>query len=149
MLCGFMMVVLLACKKDSDDDFAAQQAAADDALIQAYIKGNSLVNVVKDPSGVYYQIQKPGTGAYPTASSTVNVNYSGTFTDGTVFDSGNFTTAVNGNIIEGFKIGLTKINKDGRLLLMVPSALAYGPQGRGTIPANKVLVFQIDMLSIR
>lgn len=149
LLCTLFIVLVSACKKDSSDNFAAEQAIADEAQIKAYIDANRLLNVVKDPSGLYYQIQTPGTGAYPTATSTVNVNYKGTFTDGTQFDSGNFSTAVNGNIIEGFKIGLTKINIDGRILLLVPSALAYGPQGRGTIPANKVLLFQIDMLSIR
>jgi FKBP-type peptidyl-prolyl cis-trans isomerase FkpA len=149
LLCTLFIILVSACKKDSSDNFAAEQAIADETQIKAYIDANRLLNVVKDPSGLYYQIQTPGTGAYPTATSTVNVNYRGTFTDGTQFDSGNYTTVVNGNVIEGWKIGLPKINKDGRILLLIPSALAYGPQGRDRIPANKVLVYQIDMLSIK
>ncbi|WP_345950114.1 FKBP-type peptidyl-prolyl cis-trans isomerase [Mucilaginibacter sp. PAMB04274] len=143
-----LVFVLAACSKKEDVNYAEQQAAFDEAQIKSYINDNKIV-ATRDPSGVYYSVLTPGTGAYPTATSTVNVNYTGKFTDGTTFDSGNFTTVVNGNVIEGWKIGLQKINTNGRLLLMVPSALAYGPQGRGTIPANKVLVFTIDMLSIK
>ena len=149
LICTLLVVLFSACRKDhSTEDFAAQQAIVDEGIIKTYMQTNQIVGT-RDASGLYYAVLSPGTGAFPTANSTVNVNYKGTFTDGTVFDAGNFTTVVSGNVIEGWKIGLPKINQGGRILLMVPSALAYGPQGRSTIPANKVLIFQIDMLNIR
>lgn len=149
-LCSFLVLVASACRKDSSDDYPAQQAIVDENQIKAYISDKKIV-ATKDPSGVYYSVITPGTGAYPTSASTVNVNYKGEFINGTVFDSGNYTTSLgaNGAVIEGWKKGIPHINTGGRILLMIPSALAYGPQGRNTIPGNTVLVFTIDLLSIQ
>lgn len=146
--CSFLIILLSACSKDSSDDYAAQQAIVDDEQIQAYIKANNIV-ATKDPSGVYYSVITPGTGAYPTVNSTYNVNYTGTFISGTIFDSGNLSNFTLNGVIAGWGYGLPHINTGGRILLMIPSALAYGPQGKGTIPANSVLVFSIDLLSFK
>lgn len=148
MICSFLMIVASACRKDSSDDYPAQQAIVDDNQIQAYISANKIV-ATKDPSGVYYSIITPGTGAYPTTSSTLSVNYTGQFISGTVFDSGNLSNFTLNSVIKGWLYGVPHINTGGRILLMIPSALAYGPQGRGTIPGNAVLVFSIDLLSFK
>jgi FKBP-type peptidyl-prolyl cis-trans isomerase FkpA len=152
ILFSFIIVGLSACKKNKTESFdTTKQAAEDDAKIQAYITANKLTPV-KDPSGLYYQVMTPGTGANATSSSTVNVNYTGNLLDGTKFDSGNFTTSLgaNGSVIQGWKIGLTHINKDGRILLLIPSGLAYGNRSPGNgVPANAVMIFTVDMLSIQ
>lgn len=148
MICSLLVIVASACRKDSSDDYAAQQAIVDDNQIQAYISANKIV-ATKDPSGVYYSIITPGTGAYPTASSTLSVNYKGEFINGTVFDSGNLSNFNLSGVIKGWLYGVPHINTGGRILLMIPSALAYGPQGRDTIPGNTVLIFTIDLLSFR
>lgn len=149
LLCSMLVLLGTACKKDDPAKTAAEQAAADDAQIQAYISANK-ITATKDPSGLYYQIVTPGTGSYPTASSIYNVNYKGEFITGGVFDNGptlsNFTLD---GVIQGWRIGLPKINQGGRIKLMIPSALAYGPSGQGIIPANAVLVFTIDLLNFR
>ncbi len=137
-----------ACKKDDTAKKAAEQAAADGAQIQAYIAANK-ITATKDPSGLYYQIVTPGTGAYPTASSVYNVNYKGEFITGGTFDSGTLPNFTLDGVIQGWQIGLPKINQGGRIKLMIPSALAYGPSGSGPIPGNAVLVFTIDLLSFR
>ncbi|WP_158825585.1 FKBP-type peptidyl-prolyl cis-trans isomerase [Mucilaginibacter lacusdianchii] len=155
ILLSAIILGLSACTKSNTEKVepfdAAKQAAEDDAKIQAYIKANNLTPV-KDASGLYYQVMTPGTGANATSNSTVNVNYTGKLLDGSQFDSGNFTTSLNANanIIEGWKIGLTHINKNGRILLLIPSALGYGNRSPGAgVPANSVLVFVVDMLSIQ
>jgi FKBP-type peptidyl-prolyl cis-trans isomerase FkpA len=148
MICSFLVLIASACSKDSSDDYPAQQAIVDDNQIQAYIAANKIV-ATKDPSGVYYSIITPGTGAYPTASSTLSVNYTGSFINGTVFQSDNLSNFNLNGVIKGWYYGIPHINTGGRILLMIPSALAYGPQGRGTIPGNAVLVFTIDLLSFR
>ncbi len=142
-----LVLWVTACKKDDSSNYAAEQAIVDDNAIQAYIKANG-ITATKDASGLYYQVITPGTGGYPTSSSTVNVNYTGKFLDGTTFDSGNYNNSLSG-VIQGWQIGVPKINTGGRILLLIPSALAYGPSGRGTIPANKVLMFTVDLLSFR
>ena len=136
---------LSACRKS---DVTAEQAAVDDAKIQAYIKANIVnPNFTKDPSGIYYQIVKPGTGAYPSATSTVQVVYTGKLLNGTIFDSNPNTQLLLSQTIKGWQIVLPKINPTGRITFIVPSALAYGVAGSGAaIPTNAVLVFTVDLI---
>ncbi len=139
-----LFALFTSCKKDTPFD-AAKQAIIDDGLIQNYIKTNN-ITAIKDASGLYYQVITAGTGAYPTINSTVNVNYTGKLLDGTVFDSGNINYALQ-NLIKGWQIGIPYINKGGRILLIIPSALGYGNSSPGgAIPANAVLVFTVDLL---
>ena len=136
---------LSACRKS---DVTAEQAAADNAKIQAYIKAN-VVNpstFTKDPSGVYYSVLKTGTGSFPTASSTVQVAYTGKLLNGTVFDSRPNTQLALNQTIKGWQIAVPKINITGRITFIVPSTLAYGVTGSGAIPANAPLIFTIDLI---
>ncbi len=155
LLLSVIVLGLSACKKG---DVVADQAAIDDAKIQAYIAANyKTTNFIKDASGIYYAVIKTGTGAYPTATSTVQVSYTGKLLNGSQFDqSTHFLTPLS-STIKGWQIGLLHINSGtlpntadtaGRLLLIVPSALAYGTTGSGSIEANSVLVFTIDLLGI-
>ncbi len=144
LLC-FFLIVVSSCKKDSFN--AAVQAANDDATIQAYIKANSLTDVVKDPSGLYYKVVTPGIGKYPDAAATVTVNSTGKLTDGTIFDTETALTIPLTNVIRGWQLGLPHINNGGRILLLIPSSLGYGNTANGGIPKNSVLIFTVDMLS--
>ncbi len=138
-----------ACKKSTTTTFdAAAQAAADDVKIQAYIKANN-ITAVKDASGLYYQVLTPGSGTAPTVKSTVTVAYTGKLLDGTVFQTLPNYTGVLGNLIEGWKIGIPFIKPQGRILLIIPSGLAYGLPGKGTIPPNTVLIFTIDLVQVQ
>jgi FKBP-type peptidyl-prolyl cis-trans isomerase FkpA len=136
-----------ACKK-SDNFDASAQAATDDANIQAYLKAKS-ITATKDPSGLYYQVVTPGTGAYPTSASTVTVNYSGKLLDGTAFDSSNgFVTPLT-SVIAGWTIGIPHINVGGRIILFIPSGLGYKNSSAGSIPANSVLIFTVDLIGFK
>jgi FKBP-type peptidyl-prolyl cis-trans isomerase FkpA len=140
---------LTACKKDKTNTYdPAAQAAADDVAIQAYIKANN-INAQKDASGVYYQVITPGTGAYPTSTSTVSVNYTGKLLNGTVFDSGSLSNTSLSSLIKGWQIGIPYVNVGGRILLLIPSTLGYGNSAAGSIPANSPLVFTIDLTGFR
>jgi FKBP-type peptidyl-prolyl cis-trans isomerase FkpA len=150
LLFSLFIISLSACKKG---DIVSEQAAVDDAKIQAYMKANN-INATKDPSGIYYQILIPGTGPYPVVasnatatSSTVQIGYSATFLNGQGFDSSANTTNLLTNFVSGFQIGLQHINKGGRILIIIPSALGYGVAGNSpTVPANAVLVFKVDLI---
>ncbi len=137
-----------ACKK-SDSFDAAKQAAEDDVKIQAYIKANN-ITAIKDASGLYYQILREGTGVAPTIKSTVTVAYTGKLLNGTQFDSStSFSSALNGSLIQGWKIGIPFCKQDGRILLLIPSGLGYGTTPKTGIPANSVLVFTIDLFAVQ
>ena len=98
-----------------------------------------------------------GTGAVATATSTVSVNYTGWLYDvrvattqkGSQFDTGTIAPIKLGqnNLILGFEQGITGMKVGGKRTVVIPAALAYGSQGRNTIPANAALVFDIELVS--
>ena len=106
--------------------------------------------VVELPSGLRYEIVKPGSDEHPKATDTVKVNYTGTLIDGSVFDSSDragkpLDIALN-QVIAGWTEGLQKIGKGGQIMLFVPPQLGYGDDGRPGIPPGSVLVFKVDLL---
>jgi FKBP-type peptidyl-prolyl cis-trans isomerase len=150
IILSLFLIAFASCKKEAKFD-AAAQAAKDETAIQAYLTANPNISATKDANGVYYQVLTEGTGANPTASSIVTVNYIGKLLNGPQFDARTgFTSGIapTSNIIEGWKSGLLHIKTGGRILLIIPSALGFGNSDNGSIPANSVLVFTIDLLSI-
>ncbi|MEO8887030.1 MAG: FKBP-type peptidyl-prolyl cis-trans isomerase [Mucilaginibacter sp.] len=155
LLFSVIVLGLSACKKG---DVTAEQASIDDRKIQAFIAANyKTTTFTKDPSGLYYSVVKLGTGAYPTASSVIQVQATGKFLNGGLFfeTSGSITSALSG-YIKGWQIGLLHINAGtlgvagtaGRIMLIIPSALAYGSTGSGNVPANSVLFYTVDMIGV-
>jgi FKBP-type peptidyl-prolyl cis-trans isomerase FkpA len=153
LLFGLLIIVFASCKRNSSD--TTSQAAIDDAKIKAYLAANH-ISATKGPSGIYYSILISDTSTqHPTLASTVQVSDIGKFLNGTQFDQESaqlFTlsgTAAN-IAIQGWGIGLPLMTTGERLLLIVPSALAYGaagaPDGNVPIPPNTILVFTIDLI---
>lgn len=149
ILLGFVVVGLAACvKTDNAPQFnPLVQAKADSVTIQTYIKTNKLDSVQAASNGVYYKIIKPGIGPYPNTSSTVNVNYSGVLSDGTVFAAPDSATSILTNFIAGWQIGIPHINTGGTILLLIPSGQGYGNTIQSKVPANSVLIFTCKLNS--
>jgi FKBP-type peptidyl-prolyl cis-trans isomerase len=142
----------ISCQKEQADPFdAVKQAADDDALIQSYLKIDTISNAVKTPSGLYYAIRKTGNGTKIQAGNTVKVDYIGRFLNNEIFDSSYkygtpFSVTVGaGGVIKGWDEGLQLMNKGEKALLYIPSALAYGRYGSNPIPPNTVLKFEISV----
>lgn len=107
--------------------------------------------VVVLPSGLQYRVLKEGKGTPPAATAQVTVNYRGTLTDGTVFDSsykrGKPTTFSLDKVIPGFKEAITRMKPGARWEVVMPPELAYGEKGAGgAIGPNETLVFEIELL---
>lgn len=140
------LVVIAACNKGLSPE---EQKQEDDSIIKDYIAEKSL-DAQKTSSGLYYVVEEPGTGNYPVASDDVRVRYKGYFTSGEVFDESDaagITFNLQG-VIEGWTEGIPKFKEGGEGILLIPSALAYGEKGSGSIPPNTVLVFDIELLDI-
>jgi FKBP-type peptidyl-prolyl cis-trans isomerase FkpA len=107
---------------------------------------------VKTDSGLIYREVTPGTGASPAATDTVKVHYRGTLTNGTEFDSSYKRNEpaefpLNG-VIRCWTEGVQKMKVGGKSVLVCPSDLAYGDQGRPGIPGGATLTFEIELLSV-
>ena len=138
-----ILLTVSSCKKTPTVD----QAKVDDDIIKNYISSNGL-NATATGSGLYYVIKTVGTGANPTANSTVNVVYKGYFTNGSVFDQSSVSGASLSlaSVIAGWQEGIPYFKKGGgKGILLIPSALGYGSQGSGSIPANSVIIFDITL----
>ncbi len=108
---------------------------------------------MKLPSGMVIRTIKAGTGANPVPSDTVKVHYTGTLTDGTVFDSsvkrGEPATFPLGGVIKCWTEGLQKMKVGEKAKLTCPSDVAYGDNGRPpTIPGGATLIFEVELLDI-
>ena len=117
------------------------------AQLKQFIESGRIKSTA-DKRGFYYTIQKPGSGEKPTVCSTVSVNYEGHLTNGTRFDSGQDVKFGLNQLIVGWQEGIPLIAPGGRVTLYLPPSLAYGDQEQGEIPANSILIFQIDLLAI-
>lgn len=139
-------LAFFACKKSETD-----QAAIDREIIRKYIADNSII-ADSTASGLFYAISDSGIAPNPTATSAVLVYYVGKLVDGVRFDSNEpglpreFTLA---GVIKGWQEGIPKIGKGGKIKLIIPSALGYGSSAFGSIPANSVLIFDIELESFR
>jgi len=99
---------------------------------------------------------KAGTGPAVQAGDNCTVRYTGTFKDGTQFDSNevegkpefSFVAGPTGGVIEGWKQGIIGMKVGGERKLSVPSEMGYGAAGQGPIPANTDLYFTIKLLKI-
>jgi FKBP-type peptidyl-prolyl cis-trans isomerase FkpA len=104
------------------------------------------------PSGVVFIPVSEGTGANPTAESTVRVHYHGTLRDGNVFDSsvqrGEPISFPLSGVIPCWTEGVQKIKVGGKAKLVCPASTAYGDQGSGSIPGGAALMFEVELLAI-
>jgi FKBP-type peptidyl-prolyl cis-trans isomerase FkpA len=136
----------------------AQERQAQAATAEKQAAGDFLAKAAKEPNaqksatGVVYIPIKEGTGANPTATSTVKVHYHGTLRDGTVFDSSvqrgqPISFPLNG-VIPCWTEGVQKMKVGGKAKLVCPSDTAYGDQGSGPIPGGATLVFEVELLAI-
>jgi FKBP-type peptidyl-prolyl cis-trans isomerase FklB len=112
--------------------------------------------IIRLNSGVEYQVIEAGdqAGTPPGPTDYVKVHYRGTFIDGTEFDSSYArnqpaTFAVNA-VIPGWTEVLQLMHPHAKWMVYIPSELAYGAQGAGSvIPPNSTLIFEIELLSVK
>src|SRR5215203_3267196 len=160
LLISLISLVLINCKKN-DSDSGPQQCTYDSCAIKApaaeiqsvkdYLATNS-ITATQHCSGLFYKIENAGTGVAPNACSYVTIKYVGKLTNGTIFDQtqGNNTYSnYLTSLIRGWTNGVPYIKTGGRIILYIPPTLGYGSQGSGPIPANSVLIFDIDLLGVQ
>lgn len=126
------------------------------------------------PTGLAYQVLQDGTGAKPNIGDMVWVEYAGWIDDGTLIDTsleevaktfgkyeellqmhgGRFGPAAmayspDSQLIAGFREALLGMKVGDKWRVFIPSHLGYGEQGRGPIPPNASLVFDLEITGIQ
>jgi FKBP-type peptidyl-prolyl cis-trans isomerase FkpA len=145
----FVLLLNLSCFKDKS--CVPKTPASEVGSLNAYCAGNGITPTV-DPSGLFYQILDPGTGATASVNSKVFITYTGKLVNGTIFDqqsNSSLTGWVLSKLIEGWRVGIPKIKVGGHILLVVPSSMGYGCEGYGAIPANSILFFDVTLVDIQ
>lgn len=132
----------------------AEAFKAIEADNKAFLEENKKAKgVVVTESGLQYEVLTEGTGAKPTAASSVRVHYTGSLIDGTVFDSsvkrGTPAEFPVGGVIKGWTEALQLMTVGSKWRLTIPQELAYGERGAGaSIPPFATLIFEVELLDI-
>ncbi|AIZ34174.1 FKBP-type peptidyl-prolyl cis-trans isomerase [Pseudomonas parafulva] len=132
---------------------AAAKAEAAAAVGKQFLADNAKRDGVTTlASGLQFEVLTAGSGAKPSREDNVRTHYHGTLIDGTVFDSsyerGQPAEFPVGGVIAGWTEALQLMNAGSKWRLYVPSELAYGAQGVGSIPPHSTLVFDVELLDV-
>jgi FKBP-type peptidyl-prolyl cis-trans isomerase FklB len=131
-----------------------QLAEKNKAAGAAFLAGNSKKKgVVTLPSGLQYKITKEGTGKSPQKTDKAKIHYRGTLINGTQFDSslkrGEPATFGVDKVIKGWTEALQLMKEGAKWTIYVPSNLAYGERGAGSmIGPNETLIFEVELISV-
>lgn len=146
-----------SCLKGNNDSYTCtydpcQLKAPDSQVvkIETYLNTNG-ITAVKHCSGLYYTMVSPGTGDLsPTPCSAIAINYTGTLTNGNVFDKSTAPVSFSlMSLISGWKNGIPLMKKGGKIRLYIPPSLGYGPSANGSIPGNSILIFDVELLDFQ
>jgi FKBP-type peptidyl-prolyl cis-trans isomerase len=126
-------------KKEGDDFLSANKTKA---------------GVITTESGLQYKVLEKGTGAMPSDSDTVKVDYKGTLIDGREFDNsykrGEPVEFPVSQVIKGWTEAVKLMHVGDKFELYIPSELAYGATGAGgMIEPNATLIFEVKLLDIK
>ena len=116
--------------------------------------GVDLSAMTRTSSGLYYRDIAVGTGAVAQNGRTIGVYYQGWLASGSRFD---FRTAGApfefvlgaGEVIRGWDEGVAGMRAGGKRQLVIPASLGYGAAGRGPVPPNAVMVFEVEVRAVR
>ncbi len=145
LISSILIIFLISCKSKSEKELDT---------LKSYIESN---NITTEPtaSGLYYIETQAGTGAQAQTGDIVDVHYKGTFLDGKQFDSSydrgepfEFTLG-RGQVIKGWDEGISYMKEGGKATLIMPSSLAYGASGSGSIPPYTSLIFEVELVDVK
>ena len=122
---------------------------------KAFLEENKKKEGIKTlPSGLQYKVLVEGSGKTPKSTDTVTVHYRGTLINGGEFDSsykkGQPSTFQVNSVIRGWGEALQLMKGGSKWQLFIPPDLAYGERGAGgQIPPNCVLIFEVELISVK
>lgn len=126
-----------------------------DYSVEDYLLANDITDAIAGADGLYYTAEGEGSGDYPIAGQQLTVHYRGLNFRGEEFDSSldgspiTFTFG-EGNVIEGWDVGLAYFKKGQTGVLYIPYQLGYlNYTVSDEIGPYENLIFEIEVLDIR
>ena len=136
----------------AEDERKTAEKEAKERILANEIALKEFVNGQTTASGIKYIIIKEGTGNMPNATSNVKVHYTGSFTNGNVFDSsvqrGEPIDFPLNQVIPGWTEAVQLMKEGSKYKFYIPYNLAYGERGMGPIPPKSDLIFEVELLKI-
>ena len=168
LLCLVVSATLASCLKD--DDASSDWAKANDAWLDQMLElkdwqGNDYYKVVVAPWDADAQVLMhwfndttlTRDNLKPLYTSTVDVKYYGRYYNGAPLDSSYartspadsvFRTRLNGGIITGWAIALTRMHIGDSVRVVIPYNVGYGTSAYGTVKAYTNLEFDLKLVGI-
>lgn len=165
LLCAFGLFFLSGCVKSEDPKTPEQllqenlalvnkaQLDADLAVIDDSLQKWSIIPEI-EPNGVRYSIITTGNGPTPTLRSNIAFTYKGRLLKNkSVFDQGTTARGLK-ELIIGWQTTMPLISEGSKVILYIPSGLAYGAgaqydtDGNILIPPNSNVIFEVEVLDV-
>lgn len=149
--------ILAACLLAACGDTAPDQSRLPPAhrVAERYSAalGVRLEEMERRSTGLYVQDLVVGDGMRADSGDIAHVHYTGWLPTGAEFDTSRdgvpFEVALGyGRVIDGWDHGVVGMRVGGRRRLVVPPALGYGAGGRGRIPGNATLIFDVELVDV-
>lgn len=172
LIWGMLPAVVLMASCISDEENIDVVFEQDLQKIEEYIQTVDTEYMRRETVGetgiVLLFTEEVEEGELPEARDTLSVDYTGMLLDGTVFDTSLEQVAQDNdvfnpdrsyepydiilgvsNVINGWHWSLSRMKEGEKAIALIPSSYAYGTQANGPIPANSVLVFELDLVQVR
>ena len=145
-------------KKNSGCSYSNDNSVApvdEQQQLKQYLDSNNITATL-DWRGFYYTVVESGSGDSAKPCSHITVSYTGWLTNGKIFDQqSNAVFTSLGSLIDGWRQGIPKIEKGGRIKLYIPPSLAYGSRtltdtyGNQVLPSNSITIFDITLINVQ
>jgi FKBP-type peptidyl-prolyl cis-trans isomerase FkpA len=101
-------------------------------------------------SDIWYAIDEHGIGAYATPFQFVSGEYKVSLLSnpGTVLEQNTLTQHPIPDLVDGLRVAIPLLREGSKARFIIPSGLAYGPSGRGSVPGNANLLFEFHLTDI-
>ncbi|GAB3422616.1 FKBP-type peptidyl-prolyl cis-trans isomerase [Niabella aquatica] len=142
--------ILSGCLKNDEPDPCVSKTAEQELPAMIKYATDSAITYQQHESGILYEIIEPGTGANPTATSTVKAKYVGRFLNGQQFDASTGGVSFNlSEVIRGWTIAVPLLKEGGKMKMIIPSSLAYDCNPYYPAFHNKPLYFYIELVDVQ
>lgn len=155
------IALTLAAPAMAQDDAATDAQAAVEAEQLAWMNNQQAALHTRTMTDGWYtleggikfrRISGDGTGPAPSVRDRITIHYTGSFTDGSVFDSsverGEPATFPLSGLIRGWQVAIPYMGVGDTIEIAIPAEAAYGLAGRGPIPGGATLMFTIELFAI-